>query len=311
MARIIVIGSGVIGLSAALTLQEAGYSVRILTRDRPQATTSMAAGALWSATAFAGQLRRWAQVSLNRFLPLTKVPGSGVTLQRFREVYAEPIPMPWYHDLIPFCESIPSPELPAGMRGGYRFDVPVVAPPIYLEYLQAKFESAGGHIETRRLRSLGEVADQAPLLVNCSGVGARELAGDEAVYPIRGQTMLVDAPQIQEGFMYNDEVVHIFPRADGVLIGGIKRAHDWDLTIDPAIAAAFLERCAQYRASAHPADRPAPIQRLAPGPARGAPGSGTADAGLRRDSQLRSRRHRLYLVLGLRRGCAGAGAGVA
>ena len=249
MPDIIVIGSGVIGLSAALTLQQAGYSVRILTRDRPQSTTSMAAGALWSATDMEGELRRWAAVSLKRFLPLTEVPGSGVTLQRFREVYAEPTPTPWYHNQIPFCEHIAKQDLPRGMRDGYLIDVPIVAPPLYLDYLQNQFESASGVIETRMARSLPEVADEAPVIVNCSGVGARQLAADESVYPIRGQTMLVAAPQIREGFMYSGDIIHIFPRADGVLLGGIKKAHDWDQTIDPAIAAAFLEKCARVEPS--------------------------------------------------------------
>ncbi len=249
MPDILVIGSGVIGLSAALNLQAAGYPTRILTRDLPPSTTSMAAGALWSATQLDGKLRTWAEASLRRYLPLTEVAGSGVTLQRFREVYAEPTPTPWYHDQIPFCKRIDEPDLPRGMRDGYLMDAPIVAPPIYLDYLQSQFESAGGTIETRRLQSLDEVADEAPVIVNCSGVGARELAGDEAVYPIRGQTMLVTAPQIREGFMYSGDIIHIFPRADGVLLGGVKKAHDWDQTIDPAIAAAFLEKCARVEPS--------------------------------------------------------------
>ncbi len=249
MLDIIVIGSGVIGLSAALNLQSAGYQTRILTRDLPQSTASMAAGALWSATDLDGDLRAWAEVSLRRFLPLTEVAGSGVTLQRFREVYAEPMPTPWYQDQIPFCKRIDERDLPRGVRGGYLIDAPIIAPPIYLDYLQSQFESAGGTVETRALQSLDEVAEEATVIVNCSGVGARDLAGDESVYPIRGQTMLVAAPQIREGFMYSGDVINIFPRADGVLLGGIKKAHDWDQTIDPAIAAAFLEKCARVEPS--------------------------------------------------------------
>ena len=244
ISNVIVIGSGVIGLSSALELQGAGYQVRILTRDLPQQTTSVAAGALWSASDLHGELRRWAEVSLKRFLPLTETAGSGVTLQRMREVFAEPMPAPWYREEIPFCQRMDKADLPAGMLDGFLIDVPMVAPPLYLDYLQRQFESAGGIIETRALTSLDEVAADAPLIVNCSGVGARQLAADAAVYPIRGQTMLVDAPQIDLGYMDNSDVVHIFPRADGVLIGGIKKAQDWNQTIDPAIAAAFRGRTA-------------------------------------------------------------------
>lgn len=249
MTDIIVIGSGVIGLSTALDLQGAGYQARIITRDLPQRTTSMAAGALWSATELEGKLRAWAEVSLRRYLPLTEVAGSGVTLQRFREVYAETKPAPWYQDQIPFCERIAEGDLPGSMRDGYLIDVPIVAPPLYLDYLRGQFESAGGVIERRVARSLREEAEAARLIVNCSGVGARELAQDEAVYPIRGQTMLVDAPEIRVGYMYSGDIIHIFPRADGVLLGGVKKAHDWDQTIDPAIAASFVEKCARVEPS--------------------------------------------------------------
>ena len=249
MPDIIVIGSGVIGLSAALNLQESGYQVGIFTRDLPQSTTSVAAGALWSASKLDGRLRRWADITLKRFLPLTEVAGSGVTMQRFREVFTEVMPEPWYRDQVPYYQRIDRQDLPNGMRDGHLIEVPIVAPPIYLQNLQDQFMAAGGTIETRTVQSLATVADEAKLLVNCSGVGARDLAHDEAVYPIRGQTMLIDAPHIGEGYMDDSEVVHIFPRADGVLIGGIKWAQDWEQRIDPEISSAIVEKCARIEPS--------------------------------------------------------------
>ena len=154
MPDIIVIGSGVIGLSAALNLQESGYQVGIFTRDLPQSTTSVAAGALWSASKLDGRLRRWADVSLKRFLPLTEVAGSGVTMQRFREVFTELMPEPWYRDQVPFYERMARQDLPSGMRDGHLIEVPIVAPPIYLQNLQDQFMAAGGTIETRTVKSL-------------------------------------------------------------------------------------------------------------------------------------------------------------
>ena len=89
-------------------------------------------------------------------------------------------------------------------------------------------------------------AGDAPLLVNCTGVGAREIARDESPsIPIRGQTMLLDAPGIRVGYMDNERVDHIFPRADGVLIGGVKIKGDWNQALDPAIAADIRRRCSR------------------------------------------------------------------
>ncbi len=243
MPEIIVIGSGVIGLSAARRAQLAGYDVGIITRDPPQATTSLAAGAMWSASDLHGRARRWSAATLDYLLPLTKAPGSGVTLQRMREVYAAKAPDPWYRDRLPFFQRLSKHELRGGLTGGYLMDVPMVAPPIYLQRLLDQFLAAGGSLETRTLESLDELRGDAPLLVNCTGVGAREIARDKSVYPIRGQTMLLDAPGIRVGYMDNERVDHIFPRADGVLIGGVKAKNDWNRQLDPAIAADIRRRC--------------------------------------------------------------------
>lgn len=243
MREVIVIGSGVIGLSAARCLQRSGYDVRIVTRELPLATTSVAAGAMWSASGLEGRSRDWAAATLERFLPLTEEANSGVTLQRMREVYADKVPDPWYRDRLPFFQRLSKHELRGRLIDGYLMDVPMVAPPIYLARLLDQFVAAGGKLEERTIESLDELANEAPLLVNCSGVGARELANDEAVYPIRGQTMLLEAAGIRVGYMDHEAIDHIFPRADGVLIGGVKTKGDWNRQLDPAIAAEIRQRC--------------------------------------------------------------------
>ncbi len=245
MPQIIVIGSGVIGLSAARALQLAGCEVRIVTREMPLSTTSVAAGAVWSGSDLEGRSRNWAAATLDRFLPLAREANSGVTLQRMREVYAEEVADPWYRDRLPFFQRLSKHELRGGLIDGYLMDTPMVAPPIYLRRLHEQFLADGGQLETRSVATLAELAGEASLLVNCSGVGARELAHDEAVYPLRGQTMLLEAAGIRVGYMDNSAIDHIFPRADGVLIGGVKVKGDWNRQLDPQIAADILERCAK------------------------------------------------------------------
>ena len=245
MPDIIVIGSGVIGLSAARALQLTGYAVHLVTRELPLSTTSVAAGAMWSASNLEGRSRNWAAATLEHFLPLSKTPNSGITLQRMREVYAEKVPDPWYRDRLPFFQRLSKHELRRGLIDGYLMDVPMVTPPIYLQRLYDQFLAAGGQVEIRTVESLAELAGAAPLLVNCTGVGAREVARDEGVYPLRGQTMLLDAAGIRVGYMDNDAIDHIFPRADGVLIGGVKVKGDWNRQPDPQISDRILKRCSK------------------------------------------------------------------
>ena len=245
MSKVIVIGSGVIGLSSARCLQLAGYNVRIVTRELPLHTTSVAAGAVWSGSDLNGRSRGWAKATLDHFLPLARKPNSGVTTQRMREVYARKVPDPWYRELLPFFQRLSKHEMRGGLIGGYLMDAPMVAPPIYLERLHEQFLAAGGGLELHKVESLEELASEAPLLVNCSGVGAREVAEDDSVYPMRGQTLLTDAQGIRVGYMDNSAVDHIFPRADGVLIGGVKTIGDWNRQLDPAISADIMRRCSK------------------------------------------------------------------
>lgn len=237
-----VIGSGVIGLSTALVLQGAGYRVHILTRELPLHTTSVAAGAVWSGSDLDGGSRHWAAATLRHFFKLIDKSGSGVTLQRMREVYTQMVPDPWYRDLLPFFERVSTKDLQPGLADGYLMDVPMVAPPLYLQYLHDQFIAGNGTIEVHVVETLEALQNQASLLINCTGVGARQVAGDESVYPMRGQTMLIEAPDITTGYMDHESIDHIFPRIDGVIIGGVKAPGDWNRELDAAVSADIVER---------------------------------------------------------------------
>lgn len=268
MPAILVIGGGVIGLSAARCLQKAGYAVHIITRELPEASASMAAGAVWSGSDLYGVQRQWAAATLEYLLAQAAIPDSGVSLRTMREVFAQPVPDPWYRELLPAFARLPAAALPPGLAAGYRLQVPIVAPPIYLRRLQAQFLEAGGTLETRALDSLEQVAGAAPIIVHCSGVGARQLAADSGVYPIRGQTVLIDAPNIRSGYMDNSAIDHIFPRSDGVLLGGVKLPGDWNREPDAAISADIIARASAIEPSVAAAPRLRHFVGLRPGRAQ-------------------------------------------
>ena len=72
--------------------------------------------------------------------------------------------------------------------------------PCYLDYLLSRLAAAGVPIEIIQLHSLAD-AMHAPVVVNCAGVGAGELAGDPTVTPIRGQHVVLSNPGIDDVFM--------------------------------------------------------------------------------------------------------------
>ncbi len=62
----------------------------------------------------------------------------------------------------------------------------MVEMPICLGHLQRRFEGAGGVLQERRCHSIQEALERAPRVINCTGLGSRELMGDERLVPVRG-----------------------------------------------------------------------------------------------------------------------------
>jgi len=137
-------------------------------------------------------------------------------------------------------------ELPHGYRDGHAFVVPVVEMPVYLRYLRARFAAAGGAVERRVVARPDEFAGEASVVVNCAGLGARELVGDDSMAPIRGQVLRVRNPGLDRFSLDEDDpegVTYIVPRSRDCVLGGTAEEGDWGTEPDPGTAAAILRRC--------------------------------------------------------------------
>jgi D-amino-acid oxidase len=246
---VLVLGAGVIGLTTAVCLAEAGFAVRIRAAQLPQATTSVVAGAMWGrgpgVLEPADRIEAWIQATLLDLTVLSDDPATGVRFARGREATREPTaatPVSGTRN----ARRCTATELPDGFADGYWITVPVVDMPQHLAYLEERFKAAGGQFEhaTVRTRDVGTV----PVVVNCTGVGARELVPDPAVTPIRGQHVIVTNPGLTEFFVEEtdeDSWVSFFPHGDRVVMGGVAIRDSWDLTPDPLTAAAIVARCAE------------------------------------------------------------------
>ena len=247
MADALVIGAGVIGLTCAIELAESGMQVRILAAAPPQETTSRAASAMWGSS-FAGpadDVRRWALASLGALRTLAGEPGTGVRLARgmLAARSGEEGPPEF---LFPGVDVVRRDDAPPGFAAAFAVEVPVIDMPRHLDYLLARFEAAGGELELRRLDALSDVAGAAPVVVNCSGVGARDLVPDPTVRAVRGQHVIVENPGLEEFFMEEPAPrwAGWFPHGDHVVLGGCADEDDWRLEPDPAMAAEIVRRCA-------------------------------------------------------------------
>lgn len=245
MSEITIVGCGVSGLTCGIVLQEAGYTVKIVARDLPPFTTSNIAGAIWypyRAYPIERALR-WGRTGYEQFERLLGVPEAGVKIVTLVEPGRQPIADPWWREVVRAFRRCTPDELPTGFVDGYTFDVPLVETPIYMPYLLNRFQRGGGQIEQRTLSDFHEL--DAPLIINCAGLGSRELAGDEKVYPIRGQVARIDATQIGRGWMEEsdpDYPIYIFPRSRDCIIGGTALKGNWSREVDTALAETMLKK---------------------------------------------------------------------
>jgi D-amino-acid oxidase len=252
---VLVIGAGVAGLSTALVLLEAGLSVTVYAADPPQRTTSAVAGALWGAHLVGADERvsDWAAVTLRRFRDLCTEPAAGV-----REIgglvasagRAEPDPPSFAREAGRLARCEPA-DLPAGYSSGWRYAAPVIAMPAYLDYLLDLLLRQGGQLHLGQpLRSVADALERsaAPVIVNCTGMGARELVPDPALTPVRGQVVVAANPGLTEFFVGEgadpDEVSYIFPHGATVVLGGTHERGTASLRPDPAAAERILASCA-------------------------------------------------------------------
>src|SRR5262245_12901969 len=244
----IVVGSGVSGLTSAIRLLEEGFKVRILTRDRTPNTTSDIAAAVWYPFRCGPRDRAllWGRRSFRVFRELSRDPDTGVTMVPGIDLHETDVGEPWWKEAVDEFRTAESRELAGGYPSGHVFTAPVVAMPAYMKWLEARFESLSGTIETRSVAALEALLLEASLVVNCTGLAARELTKDDDLHPIRGQVVRV-APGYCDRFVQaggqRRPVTYIIPREDCTVLGGTTDEGSFDLTVDPSTANALLSRC--------------------------------------------------------------------
>ena len=244
--EVLVIGSGVIGLTTAIRLVEAGFSVRIRTAAPPQETTSRVAGAMWGSTFAgpAGKVTGWAEESLRAFRELASDPASGVSMGSGTLASSSgEAPPP---ELFPGVEVRPC-DPPKGFDGAFRVTLPVIDMPRYLDHLVGRLRRASVEIEPGRVESLAEVAEEGAPVVNCAGMGARDLVADPDLRPVRGQHVVVENPGLDEFFTtepFGPAWTSWFPHGERVVLGSVAQEDDWDLTPRDEDADRILEGCA-------------------------------------------------------------------
>jgi D-amino-acid oxidase len=246
----IVVGAGVAGLTTAISLAEAGLATQVVTADPPSAITSAAAGAIWGPVRCgpADRCLKWSQTGLDVLSGLASQPDTGVHQLSGYEVAAQPAEPPAWTSLLDSLRILRPDELAPGFVTGWRYTAPAVSMPVYLEYLLHRFHSLGGSVASETVTALNAV--DAPVVVNCTGIGARSLVPDPELVPVRGQVVVVENPGLTEFYLdhgtgdFDEWYVYLFPHGDTVVLGGTAHegADDWAPRAD--VTQRILRDCA-------------------------------------------------------------------
>jgi D-amino-acid oxidase len=254
-ARFAVLGCGVSGLSTAILLQRRFQNgpgtVTIYAKDLPPNTTSNIAGASWAPTSvyenetskFTEQFRQACKIS-NRAFQLLVGAEYGVrwidTFELMRQEASLGRELPGGNDLYPQILIHRDPDTYFGFPYVRQCTTMLIEPSIYLSALLRDFYIAGGRVVVKEFKSRAEIARlREQVVFNCTGLGSRALFDDEQLMPVRGQLeILLPQPEIDYSYLSNG---YMFPRRDGIVLGGTWDHDDWSLTPNPDQATGILE----------------------------------------------------------------------
>jgi len=233
-----VIGAGVMGLSTARLVQEAGFPVTIYAAALPPDTTSNIAGGQFhpfsvfdkdaASPQFMAQFIRALDYSWRRFQIMVGDDYGIRWLPTYVEAASpEARVIPTFP---PVNRVIGRAEHPFPLDSVRRYDTMYVETGRYLRQMLRDIQIAGGNIEVRRFATPADIAGLPEKLVfNCTGLGSRELFNDQDLHAARGQLAILE-PQPEVRYAALGDFGYMFPRADGIILGGTFEVDEWDPT---------------------------------------------------------------------------------
>jgi D-amino-acid oxidase len=248
--RVRVVGAGIVGLAAALRLREAGHTVAVLAAEIGEQTTSAVAAAIWYPYRALPEdaVTRWAALGYQALEAMSEDPAAGVDLRAGRQVCRAETSDPWWVDAVPRFGRVRPGDLPPGYVDGFELTVPVVDMPVHLRWLVERLAVMGVSIRQARVGDLAAAHDGVDAIVNCTGLGARELVGDTELLPVRGQVVLVEQFGLQRWMLDETDPLdptYVVPRRDIVVVGGTAVDGDEDRAVRPDVADAILRRASE------------------------------------------------------------------
>jgi hypothetical protein len=229
-------------------VQEAGFPVTIYTAALPPDTTSNIAG---------GQFHPYAVFEDDSVTPQFRAQFTRAldySWRRFQIMVGEDYGVRWLPTYVerdtpearlletfpPVNRLLSQAEHPFPLETVLRYDTLYVETGRYLRQMIRDVQIAGGKIEVRRFATPADIAGLPEALVfNCTGLGSRELFGDQDLRPARGQLAILE-PQPEVRYALTGGAGYMFPRPDGIVLGGTFELDEWDPTPQPETIARIV-----------------------------------------------------------------------
>ncbi|XP_036270478.1 D-aspartate oxidase isoform X1 [Pipistrellus kuhlii] len=261
--RVAVVGAGVMGLSTALCISKLvpGCSITVISdKFSPETTSDVAAGILiphvYPDTPTHKQ-KQWFRETFDHLWAIANSADAreaAVHLvsgwQVYRSISTE---VPFWADVVLGFRKMTEAELKKFPQHvfGHAFTTLKLEGSAYLPWLEKRVKESGAVTLTRRIEDLWELQPSFDIVVNCTGLGSRQLVGDLEIYPVKGQLLKVQAPWVKHFIRDGSGLTYIFPGVSNVILGGSRQSGDWNLTPDAEISRDILSRCCALEPSLH------------------------------------------------------------
>jgi len=267
--RVLVLGSGIIGLTTAIRLAERGHKVLIWSKDRSPNLTSDGSGGYWMPFHIEPEelVNEWSIEALRVFRNQSKQYGKECGIHIFPgRVLHEHLPnqVPYWTHYVNMRIVTSPDQVPKEFEGAWKFESPIVNMDVYMPWLEKQARTLGVEILSPRTvgpRLIDAALDAyrhfaAEVLINCTGLGSRELCNDKSVIPGRGATLRVLSNTRKQQrprefittssgpFSSNELPTYILPRGDNLYtLGGTYYENDWNTQVSPEEVVDIQRRC--------------------------------------------------------------------
>ena len=186
---------------------------------------------------------RWSAETFSELVRLSEEEGlSCITMRLGKEFLEQECEPPGWSNDIPHFRILEEDEIATGYSFGWEIEAPVIEMHLYMPWLERRFIELGGEIITRYVQQISELPGH--IVVNCCGLGGKELCDDHNLEPVRGQIVYTTQdPGFGRFDQRPESLIYTIPRRDVTVLGGTAQRGDWDENIRDEDTELILRKC--------------------------------------------------------------------